>query len=54
MTKKERMFLQFATHITGTKREDIKIISFCQDRNGLFNGIIEIKGHREYIHEYSS
>jgi len=48
----EKYFLLFAEQLTGTKRENIKIISYEMDNNGLFNGVIEIDGNREYIHEY--
>ncbi len=49
---KEKQFLLFAEHLTGTKKEHIKIVSFDEDKDGLFSGTIEIDGNREYIHEY--
>jgi hypothetical protein len=49
---KEKQFLLFAEHITGTPKEHIKIISYSMDNNGLLSGTIEIDGNREYIHEY--
>jgi len=52
MDRKEKMFLKFAEGLTGTKKENIKIIDFKQDQDGLFDGTIEINGNREYIHEY--
>ena len=53
MTKKERYFLLFAESLTGVKKDKIKIINFEIDKNGLYNGTIEIDGNREYIHEYT-
>ena len=49
---KERYFLLVAQQLTGEKKENIKVISFEQDKNGLFSGTIEVNGNREYIHEY--
>lgn len=51
---KEKRFLQFASQLTGTPIKQIKAINFKTDENGLFTGLIEIDGNREYIHEYSN
>ena len=48
----KKWFLLFAEDITGTKKEDIRVISFSKDIDGLYSGTIEIDGIREYIHEY--
>jgi len=48
----EKHFLSFAERLTGTPKDQIKVISFSMDDNGLFSGTIEIDGNREYIHEY--
>lgn len=48
----EKQFLLFASRLTEEKMENIKVISFEQDKNGLFSGTIEIDGNKEYIHEY--
>ena len=53
MNRKEKMFLQFAEYLTGTKKENIRVIWFEEDQDGLLQGTIEIDGHREYIHEYT-
>jgi hypothetical protein len=46
-------FLKFASHLTDTPIEQIKVINYFIDENGFYIGIIEINGNREYIHEYS-
>ena len=46
-------FLRFASYLTNTPIEQIKVISYSIDENGLYNGTIEIKGHKEFIHEYT-
>lgn len=48
----EKMFLKFAEGLTGTKKENIRVIWFEENQDGLFHGSIEIDGNREYIHEY--
>ena len=45
-------FLLAAEHLTGTSREDIKVICFEAGAAGRFSGTIEINGNREFIHEY--
>jgi len=45
-------FLLFAEQFTGTPKEQIKVISFQMDKDGLFSGVIEIDGNTERIHEY--
>lgn len=50
--KKERLFLLFASSLTGEAIENIKVISFKEDSDGLFSGTVEINGHTEHIHEY--
>jgi hypothetical protein len=50
----EITFLQFAARLTGALVDQITVISFGADGNGLFSGLIEIDGNREYIHEYHS
>ena len=50
--KKEKYFLLMAEKLTGTPKEQIKIIGFEMDEDGLYSGLIEINGNREYIHEY--
>ena len=50
--KKMKYFLSVAANLTGTPKEQIKIINFEIDTDGLFSGLIEINGNREYIHEY--
>jgi hypothetical protein len=45
-------FLKFASHLTDTPVEQIKVINYSIDENGLYSGTIEINGNREYIHEY--
>lgn len=52
MDRKEKMFLEFAEYITGTKKENIRVIWFEQNQDGLFHGSIVIDGNIEYIHEY--
>jgi len=44
-------FLLMAEHLTGARREAIKIICFEMDVAGRFSGAIEIDGDREYIHD---
>lgn len=46
---KIKYFLLFAERLTGTPKEQIKVID--QD-TGLLSGLIEIDGYTEYIHEY--
>jgi hypothetical protein len=46
-------FLRFASHLTNTPTEEIKVINYTIDENGFYNGIIEINGHKEFIHEYT-
>ena len=50
--KKEKYFLLMAENLTGVAKEQIKIIDFKTDEDGLYSGLIEINGNREYIHEY--
>lgn len=50
----QKYFLQFAEQLTGTPKEQIKVIEFSKDNNGRYSGLIEIEGNREYIHEYVS
>ena len=50
--KKMKYFLSVAENLTGVSKEQIKIIRFEVDESGLFSGLIEINGIREYIHEY--
>lgn len=50
---KIKNFLLFAEHLTGTPKEQIKVIEMEIDQDtGLFSGLIEIDGYTEYIHEY--
>lgn len=51
--KKMKYFLSVAENLTGTPKEQIKIIDFKVDKDGLMHGTIEIDGNREYIHEYN-
>ena len=48
----KKYFLQFAEQLTGTPKEQIKVINCNTDSNGLMYGTIEINGNKEYIHEY--
>ena len=48
----QEYFLQFAEQLTGTPKEQIKVINCSTDNNGLMYGTIEIDGNREYIHEH--
>lgn len=48
-----RYFLMFAERLTGTPKEQITVIEWSTDENGLCSGLIEIDGNREYIHEYT-
>jgi len=50
--KMEKYFLLMAEKLTGTPKEQIKVINFTVDKDGLYGGTIEIDGNREYIHEY--
>ena len=52
MKKEKKYFLQLAEQLTGTPKEQIKVISMEQDNDGYYSGTIEIDGNREYIHEY--
>lgn len=50
---KIKAFLLFAENLTGTPKEQIKVIEFqVEQSTGLFSGLIEIDGYTEYIHEY--
>ncbi len=49
---KKQQFLLMAQHLTGTPKENIKIIWFEEDEEGRLSGTVEIDGYREYIHEY--
>ena len=48
----KKWFLLFAEDLTGTNKEDINVVSFAKDCDGLYSGTIEIDGVLEYIHEY--
>ena len=50
--KNIRHFLLIAEGLTGTPKEEINVVSFDQDENGLYSGVVEIDGNRERIHEY--
>lgn len=50
--KNIKYFLSFAENLTGTPKEQIKVIDFEHNQDGLYSGIIEIDGIKEYIHEY--
>jgi hypothetical protein len=50
---KTKYFLQLAERLTGTPKEQIKVIEMETDQDtGLLSGLIEIDGYTEYIHEY--
>ena len=50
---KIKYFLLFAERLTGTPKEQIKVIEMEIDQDtGLLSGLIEIDGYTEYIHEY--
>lgn len=49
--KNIKHFLSFAERLTATPKENINVIEFEIDKNGLYSGLIEIDGNREYIHE---
>jgi hypothetical protein len=48
----KKYFLLVAEKLTGTPKEQIKVINFTVDKDGLYGGTIEIDGNREYIHEH--
>jgi len=50
--KNIRHFLLIAESLTGTPKAEINVVSFEQDENGLYSGVVEIDGNREHIHEY--
>lgn len=47
-----KYFLILSERTTGISRKKIKVISFEIDEKGLFSGLIEVDGNREFIHEY--
>ncbi|MGB4627243.1 MAG: hypothetical protein WBI36_05510 [Erysipelotrichaceae bacterium] len=48
-----KYFLKFASYLTGEAVEQIRVINYSIDEDGLYSGTIEVNGNREYIHEYS-
>ena len=48
----KKAFLLFASRLTGTPVDEISVVSYSMDSDGLFSGTVEIDGNREFIHEY--
>jgi hypothetical protein len=47
-----KYFLFMAEKLIGIPKEQIKVVYFTVNKDGLYSGIIEVDGSREYIHEF--